>query len=282
MQDVREYCPLPFVCSHWYQPITGRPSLWLTVVNYVEPRQERSLYIDYISRCSSGPLSIFIQMGSTPLDTGILATDNVRLTLEVCGCAIQPTAELDEEDETDNEDGDEDDGDDEMDDTDDEPGLAAPGNTHRARIRLGPSLFTSMLSAIRHLRIGKGGGWTLIQPSSVILTLPLLEGLVVADPGQRYGGRLWYTITEILDAYIPISDGTVVCPALKRVKVDCADAGCVDARESSDADNPGPLLQKYKELMVTRRLAGHLIDRFFLFFVHSGVHIYSQSHQRRD
>ncbi|KAI0658372.1 hypothetical protein C8Q70DRAFT_1054959 [Cubamyces menziesii] len=496
MQDVRDYCPLLLVCSNWYRLITGMPSFWSTIVDYIEPRQESSLYNNYISRCPSGPLCVFIRMGPTPemrerhrnpffnarvrqlvyncnavyceqrcleflrdypfpdLDTCILAqhncssgdldayhilpfsprlrclhicssnfipttafplleefrmrdahfergsevalwaflmasprlqtieldtvisdppnlavpnyqqcsyekmsldslrtvilkqnfsrngadsakfspamplirwfaahvavpptcayrvgpilfrhlqtfhslfnltafassavitecrrigqsrsllldilsVDNVRLAFEVRGCVIQPESELEEEDETDSEDGE--DGDDEGDDDemDDEPELVAPGNTHRVRIRFSSSLSSSMLSSLRRLRVGKGAGWTLVQPSSILFVLPHLEALVIADPGQRYGGRIWYTITEMLDALMPIPNGTAVCPALKSITVDCVSAACVDARESPDADNPGPLLQKFKELAVARGLAGLPVERFFLFF----------------
>ncbi|KAH9885431.1 hypothetical protein C8Q73DRAFT_795849 [Cubamyces lactineus] len=205
-------------------------------------------------------------MCARSLSLDVVTVDDVQITVEVRWCSSVPSPEPD------NDSGDDDgDGDDEsIESNEDLIERSVPRNTHEARIRFNFALTrTSMLSSMRRLRLGQGAGWTLLRPSSILLSLPRLETLVIADPGQWYGRHLWYTVTDMLGALMPDPTGTIVCPALRSVMVDCIDASsrCADPRESPEADKPGPLSHKFAELAAARRSAGHPIDGFFLAFV---------------
>ncbi|KAH9885853.1 hypothetical protein C8Q73DRAFT_795705 [Cubamyces lactineus] len=65
MQNVAQYYPLLLTCQYWYGLISGTSSFWSTVMDEPVSNGTETLYKNYLTRCSTGPLCIAVPEGAS-------------------------------------------------------------------------------------------------------------------------------------------------------------------------------------------------------------------------
>ncbi|KAI0327390.1 hypothetical protein GY45DRAFT_1132917 [Cubamyces sp. BRFM 1775] len=65
MKDVAQYYPLLLTCRYWYELLSGTPSFWSTITDQLASNGLDTLYKNYLARCPTGPLCIFVSEGAS-------------------------------------------------------------------------------------------------------------------------------------------------------------------------------------------------------------------------
>ncbi|KAJ8472822.1 hypothetical protein ONZ51_g8272 [Trametes cubensis] len=142
-------------------------------------------------------------------------------------------------------------------------------------VRDGRARFCSSLSsspifnALKRLRVGADASWALLQPFSILVALPRLEFLTIADPIGGSEAHFRHTTADVLSTLVSEQASGLPCPMLRSLIVDC-DYTSANTRELPEVDKPEQLSQQIKEIAATRASLGHPLDRLFYLFVIGG------------